>query len=63
MPAIIAFILKFFLSKEIIKRLAKPLIDELFKFLEMKAKDSQSEIDDTIVQILRKAVQEFLLAW
>lgn len=61
--AIIAFALKFFLSKSIIKKLAQPLIEELFKFLEKKAKDSSSSIDDTVVEVMRKAVNEFLAAW
>lgn len=63
MSSIISGLLGFVLSKSVIKKLARPLLDQLFSWLREKAAESENALDDKAVPIFEKAVNEFLDAW
>ena len=53
-------LLKKFLTKEALKKIAGPLVDELFQALANKAKESQTPVDDVAVAALARACKEII---
>jgi len=56
-------LLKQFLTKESLKKLANPLVDELFSTLAVKARESENNLDDAVVAALARAAKEIIAAW
>lgn len=63
MSAILAALLRMFLTKAMLKKLLWPLVEEFLKYLGQLAKRSDNTLDDTAVEIVSKAAREFFEKW
>lgn len=56
-------LLKLFITKEVVKKLAGPIVDEIFAALAEMAKKSETNLDDVTVAALKQAVKDALAQW